>query len=40
MLSAIDVLEKAQKEKKEIDNEARLTKSFWERFFANPFKCE
>jgi hypothetical protein len=42
MLAAIEMLEKAQKEKREIDVEGKNNKSFWEKFasFMNPFKCE
>ena len=41
LLSAIDLLEKAQENKKEIDKENREDKTMWQRLgnFLNPFKC-
>ncbi len=41
LLSAIELLEKAQENKKEIDKENKEDKSFWQKVgtFMNPFKC-
>jgi Tfp pilus assembly protein PilV len=41
LLSAIELLEKAQENKKEIDKENKENKSFWHKMgnFLNPFKC-
>jgi hypothetical protein len=41
LLSAIDLLEKAQENKKEIDKENKEDKTMWQRLgnFLNPFKC-
>jgi hypothetical protein len=41
-LAAIELLEKAQENKKEMDIENKKSKNFWDRFstFMNPFKCE
>lgn len=41
ILSAIEMLEKAQENKKEVDNESKEAKTFWDKVsnFMNPFKC-
>lgn len=41
LLSAIDLLEKAQRNKKENEKDQMGEKSFWEKVgsFLNPFKC-